>query len=128
MPRELILITPPSILGNTYFDLQYVESVVFERVFIDQRDLPDNLHTLTNLRKVELRAVDYLFYRLPDVMEKFGRKDLECLVVHLTHYSTLCVDTLLDKNLTNYAKHVVIDLGEDYGQLYLHRSQAAHHS
>ena len=61
-------------------------------------------------------------------MEKFGRNDLECLVVNLKADWTLCVATLLDVNLSKYAKHVVIDLDNFNVKLYLHKSQTAHQS
>ena len=61
-------------------------------------------------------------------MEKFGRNDLECLVVHLEEPRRAeCVATLLDVNLSKFAKHVVIDLARGR-KLYLHKSQTANQS
>ena len=62
-------------------------------------------------------------------MEKFGRNDLECLVVNLKPDSTICVATLLDLNLTKFAKHVVIDSDNTWGgKLYLHKPKTANQS
>ena len=64
---------------------------------------------------------------LLDAMEKFGRKDLECLVVNIVpQISPLCVATVLDVNLSKYAKHVEINFARLDEILYLHEFETAH--
>ena len=125
MPRELSL-WDDSIFSTDIIDTQYVESIVFKKSFVIQIDSL-RVYAFRNLRKVELQSTS-LSFGLVDILEIFGLKDLECLVVSFkvlsSHYS---VAALLYKNLTKYAKHVEL-VSQPRTKLYLYETQTAYQS